>query len=50
MVNIEIGYGLDGPGLECRWMQEISLPHNVQTGSVAHTVSLSTGTGVLSRG
>ena len=40
-------YGLDGPGIECRWGAGFSAP--VQTGPGAHPAPYTTGTGSLSR-
>ena len=39
------GYGLDGPGIECRWGARFSAP--VQTGPGAHPDSCTMGTGSL---
>jgi hypothetical protein len=46
-VGIEIGYGLDGAGIESRWGARFSAP--VQTGPGAHPASFQWVTG-LSRG
>ena len=43
LVGIAIGYGLDGPAIECRWGARFSTP--VQTGPGAHPTSCTTGTG-----
>jgi len=42
-VGIAIRYGLDGPGIECRWGARFSAP--VQTGPAAHPTSCTIGTG-----
>ena len=36
-------YGLDGPGIECRWGARLSAP--LQTGPGAHSASCAMGTG-----
>ena len=43
VVSIATGYGLDGPGIECRWGTRFSAP--VQTGRGAHPASCTMGTG-----
>ena len=43
LVDITIGYGLDGPGIESRWGPRFSAP--VQTGPGAHPASCTMGTG-----
>jgi len=43
VVGIATGYGLDGPGIECRWGARFSAP--VQTGPGAHTASCTLGIG-----
>ena len=42
-VGIATGYGLDGPGIESRWVARFSAP--VQTGPGAHTASCTMGSG-----
>ena len=42
-VGIATRYGLDGPGIECRWGARFSAP--VQTGPGAHPASSTMGTG-----
>ena len=42
-VGVVTCYGLDGPGIETRWGARFSAP--VQTGSGAHPVSYTMGTG-----
>ena len=42
-VGTAIGYGLDGPGIESRWVARFSAP--VQTGPGAHPASFTMGTG-----
>ena len=42
-VGIATGYGLDGPGIESRWVARFSAP--VQTGPGAHPASCTMGTG-----
>ena len=42
-VGITTGYGLDGPGIESRWVRDFSTP--VQTGPGAHPASCTMGTG-----
>ena len=42
-VGIATGYGLDGPGIESRWVARFSAP--VQTGPGAHPTSCTMGTG-----
>jgi hypothetical protein len=44
-VGIATRYGLDGPGIESRWVANFSAP--VQTGPGAHLVSYTIGTGSL---
>ena len=44
-VRIATLYGLDGPGIECRWAARFSTP--VQTGSEAYPASYTMGTGVF---
>jgi hypothetical protein len=41
-VDIATGYGLDGPGIESRWVVKFSAP--VQTGPGAHPASCLMGT------
>ena len=43
VVGIATGYGLDGPGIESRWVRDF--PHPVQTGPGAHPASCTMGTG-----
>jgi len=43
VVGIVTGYGLDGPGIESRWVARFSAP--VQTGLGAHPASCTMGTG-----
>jgi len=43
VVSIATGYGLDGPGIESRWVARFSAP--VQTGPGAHPASCTVGTG-----
>ena len=47
-VGIATRYGLDGRGIESRWVARFSAP--VQTGPGAHSASYTMGTGSLSRG
>jgi len=42
-VGIATSYGLDGPGIESRWVARFSAP--VQTGLGAHPASCTKGTG-----
>jgi hypothetical protein len=42
-VDIETGYGLDGPGIESQWGARFSAP--VQTGPGAHPACCAMGTG-----
>ena len=42
-VGIATRYGLDGPGIECRWEARFSAP--VQNGPGAHLASYTMGTG-----
>jgi len=42
-IKTATGYGLDGPGIECRWGARFSVP--VQTGPEAHPASCTMGTG-----
>jgi hypothetical protein len=42
-VGIETDYGLDGPGIECRWGARFFA--HVQTGSGTHPASCTMGTG-----
>jgi len=43
VVGIATGYGLDGPGIECRWEARFSA--SVQTGPGARPASCTMGTG-----
>ena len=43
IVIIATGYGLDGPGIESRWVRDIPAPF--QTGPRAHPASCKMGTG-----
>jgi len=47
-VGIATRYGLDGPGIETRWMRDF--PHPSSPAPVAHSASCSLGTGSPSRG
>jgi hypothetical protein len=42
VVGIATSYGLDGPGIECRWGKRFSAP--VETGPGAHTACCTMGT------
>ena len=43
VVGIATGYGMDGPGIESRWVVRFSAP--LQTGPGAHPASCTMGTG-----
>ena len=45
-VSIATGYGLDGPGIKCRWGARFSAP--VQTGPGTHPASYTMGNGCYS--
>jgi hypothetical protein len=45
VVGIATGYGLDGPGIECRW----GIPTPVQIGPGAYPTSCTMGTGSFPR-
>jgi hypothetical protein len=47
-VGIATRYGIDGPGIGCRWRARVSVP--VQTGPGAHPPLSKMGTGFPSRG
>jgi hypothetical protein len=47
-VGIATGYGLGGPGIECRLGRDFTAP--VQTGPGAHPASYTMGTGYFPRG
>ena len=49
-VGIATRYGLDGPGIECRWGGEARFSARVQTDSGAHPASYTMGTGSFPRG
>ena len=47
LVGIATGYGLDGPGIESRWVARFSA--HVQSGPGAHPASCTMGTGSFPR-